>query len=83
MKIKLRLVRARPIFDMIRDNPKVGLGTVDWSLYTHRIALKDDYHKKRLDKLAYTPLQFNYLETPPNTFTIPATKKPFQSKKHI
>ena len=40
---------------MISDNPNVSLGIVDCSLYTRRFALKDDYHKKRVDMLAYTP----------------------------
>ena len=57
---------------MISDNPVVSLGVVDCSLYTRRIALKDDYHKKRMDMLAYTPVEFNYLETLANTFIIPA-----------
>ena len=56
MKIGLRLIRARPNFYMISDNPKVSLGNVDCSLYTRRIALQDDYHKKRIDMLAYTPV---------------------------
>ena len=55
MKIGLRLIRARPNFHMISDNPKVGLGIVDCSLYTRRIDLKDDYQKKKMDVLAYTP----------------------------
>ena len=62
-KIRLRLIRATPNFYMISDNPNVSLGNVHCSLYTRRIALKDDYHKKRLDMLAYTYVEFNYLET--------------------
>ena len=46
MKTRLRLIRARPIFCMICDNTIVSLGNVDFSIYTRRIALKDDYHKK-------------------------------------
>ena len=46
MKIRLRLIRARPNFYRISDEPNVSLGIVDWSLYACRIALKDDYHKK-------------------------------------
>ena len=42
MKPRLRLIRARPNFYMIKDNPNVSLGTVGCSLYTRRIALKDD-----------------------------------------
>ena len=72
MKITLRLIRARPNFYMISDNPNVSLGIVDCSLYTRHIALKEDYHKKRMDMLAYTPAEFNYLETLAKTFIIPA-----------
>ena len=59
MKISLRLIRASPNFYMISDNPNVSLGIVDCSLYTRRIDLKVDYHKKRKDMLAYTPLEFH------------------------
>ena len=62
LNITLRLIRARPNFYMIRDNRNVSLG-IDCSLCTRRIALKDDYHKKRMDMLAHTPVEFNYLET--------------------
>ena len=62
MKIRLRLIRARPKFNMINDNPNVSLGIVDCSLYTRRIALKNDYHKKRMDMLAYTPVEFSNLK---------------------
>ena len=74
MKTRLRLIRARPIFYMISDNPNVSL---DCSLYTRRIALKDDYHKKRMDMLAYAPVEYNYLETLAKTFIIPARQNQF------
>ena len=77
MKIRLRLIRARPKFYMISDNPNVSLGIVDCSLYTRRIALKDDYHKKRMDMLAYAPVEYNYLETLAKTFIIPARQNQF------
>ena len=51
MKIRLQLIRARHIFYMISDIPNVSLGIVDCSLYTRRFALKDDYHRKRMDML--------------------------------
>ena len=63
MKIRLRLIRARPNFYMISDNPNVSFGIIDCSVYTHRIALEDDYHKKRMDMLAYAPVEYNFLET--------------------
>ena len=77
MKIRLRLIRARPNFYMFSDNPGVRLGIVDCSLYTRRIALKDRYHNKRMDILAYTPVEFSYLETLAETSIIPATQNQF------
>ena len=77
MKIRLRLIRARPNFYVISENPNVSLGIVDCSLYTHRIALKDDYHRKRMDMLVYTPVEFNYLETLAKTLIIPARQNKF------
>ena len=72
MEIRLRLIRARPNFYMISDNPNVSLGIVDCSLYTRRIALKEDCHKKRMDMLAYAPVEYNYLEKLAKTFITPA-----------
>ena len=77
MKIRLRLIRARPNFYMIIDNPSVSLGIVDCSLYTRRIALKDEYHKKRMAMFAYTPVEFNYFETLAKTFIINARQSQF------
>ena len=76
-KIRLRLIRARTNFCMISDNPDVSLGIVDRSLYTRRIALKDDYHKKRMDMLAYAPVEYIHLETLAKTFIVPARKNHF------
>ena len=80
MKIRLRLIRARPIFYMISDNPKVSLGIVDCSPYTRRIASKDDIQKKRMDMLAYAPVEYNYLETLAKTFIIPARQNQFNQE---
>ena len=77
MKVGLRLIRARPNFYMISDNHNVSLGNVDCSLYTRRIALKDGYHKKRMDMLAYAPVEYTYLETLAKTFIIPARQNQF------
>ena len=77
MKIRLRIFRASSIFYMISDNPNVTLGIVDCSLDNRRIDLKDDYHKKLNDMPAYTPVEFNYLETLATTFIIPARQNQF------
>ena len=83
MKFRLRLIRARPNFYMISGNPNVSLGFVDCSVYTRRIALKDDYHKKRIDMLAHTPVDFNYLETLAGDFHHSCQTKPVHSRKHM
>ena len=57
MKFGLRLIRATPNFYMISDNPNVSLGIVDCPLYTRRIALENDYYKKKMDMLAYAPVE--------------------------
>ena len=80
MKIRLRLNRGRPNFYMIGDNPNVSLGIVDCSLYTRRIVLKDDYHKNRMDMLAYASVDYSYLETLAKTFIIPAKQNQFIQK---
>ena len=79
MKVKLGLIRARPDFYMISDYPNVGLGVVDCSLHTRRFALMDDYHKK-MDKLAYTPVEYNYLESLAETSIIPVRQNQFIQK---
>ena len=68
MKIRLRLTTARPTFYMISGNPNVSLGIVDCSLYTRPMALKEDYHKQRMDMIAYAPKEYNCLETLAKTF---------------
>ena len=55
----------------------MSVGIVDCSLYARRIALKDDYHKKRMDMLTYAPVEYNYLETLAKTFIVPAKQNQF------
>ena len=77
MKIRLRLIRGRPNSYMISNNSNVSPGIVDCSLYTRRIALKDDHHTKKLDILSYAPVNCNCLETLAKTFIIPARQNEF------
>ena len=46
MKIRRGLIRTRPNFSMICDNPKVGIRIVDCSIYAQRIALNKADHRK-------------------------------------
>ena len=77
LKVRLRLIRARPKFYMISDNLNISHGIVDCSLYTRRNALTYDYHQKRMDMLAYTPVELNSLETLAKTFILPARQNQF------
>ena len=81
MKVRIRLIRARPNFHMISDNTNVSLGIVDRTLYTRPLGLKEDYHMKRMDMLAYAPVEYNYMETLAKTFIIPSSKNPFIQEK--
>ena len=47
MKVRIRQIRELSNFYMISENPNVSLGIVDWSLYTRRVMLEEDYHKKK------------------------------------
>ena len=76
MKVTIRLIRARPNFYMISDNPNVSVGIVDCSLYTRCIGLEEDYHKK-MDMLEYAPVEYNYMETLAKTFIIPSSQNHF------
>ena len=77
MKVRIRLIRARPSFYMISENPNVSLGIVDCSLYTRRVMLQEDYHKKRMSQLAYAPVEYKYMETLAKTFINPARQNQF------
>ena len=81
IKIWLQLFRARLNFYMIGGNPNVRLGIVDYSLYTRCSALQDDFHRKPTDMLAYTSLEFNYLETLAKTFIISSRQNQFIQEK--
>ena len=83
MKIRLRLIRARASFYMISDNPDVSLGIVDCSLYTRRIALKDDYYKNRMDMLVYAPVENNFYKDFRKDIHHTCETKPFHSRKPI
>ena len=77
MTIRLRLSRSKLTFHVFSNNTNVSLGIDDCSIYIRRIALDDDSHKKRLHMLAYTIVEFKYLETLGKTFIIPAKQNQF------
>ena len=66
-------------FYMNIDNPNVSFGIVDCSLWTRRFALKD-FDRRRMNMLAYTPVENKYLETLTKTFIIPFRQNQFVQK---
>ena len=82
MKIRLRLIRARPNFYMISDNPNVSLGIVDCSLSTRRIALKEDYQKKEWTCLL-TPCRVQLFGNSCEDFHHFCQTKPVHSRQHF
>ena len=76
-KNRLQLIKVRLNFYMISDNSRVSPGFVDCSLFNRRIVLKDDYHLKRMDTLAYISVEFNYLQILEWTFFISARLRQF------
>ena len=74
---RIRLIRERPNFYIISENPNVSLGIVDCSLYTRRLMLKEDYHKKRMSQVVYVPVENNYMVTLAKTYIIPARQNHF------
>ena len=83
LKVRLLLIRARPKFYMICDNPNVSLGNVGCLLYNRRIALKDENHQNKTDMLAYIPVKYNYLETSAKKFMILARQNQFTQEKNF
>ena len=81
-KLRLQLIRARPNFNMISDNTNLSLGIVDRSICVLRIVLRYEYHKKRMNILAFLPVSCNYLEFLAS-FIIPARKNSLSKKKHF
>ena len=76
-KVPIRLIRARPNFYLISENPNVSLGIMDCSLHTRRVMLKKDYHEKKMSQLAYAPVEYSYMETLAKTFILPARQNQF------
>ena len=65
---------------MISDNSYVRFEIVDCSLYTRRFALNDVYHKKRVDMLAYSTVEYKHLEILARTSIIPARQNQFNQE---
>ena len=62
---------------MINENPNVSLSIVDFSLCTRRVMIKEDDQKKKMSRIAYAPVEYNYMETLAKTCIVPARQNQF------
>ena len=77
-------MRAGPILYMFSGSLTVTLGLnvhfLQCSMCTHRIGVEVDYRKKRMDLLAYTPVEYNYLEILAKCFVMLSRQNQFNQK---
>ena len=75
--VRIKLIRARPNFYMLSDNPNVSLNIVDCSLFTRRILVAESNHQNLQRNLERRPAHYNYMETIARTFIIPSRQNQF------
>ena len=76
-KVRIKLIRARPNFYMLSDNPNVILKIVDCSLFTRRVLVAEPNHQYLQWNLEREPAHYNYMETIARTFIIPSRQNQF------
>ena len=76
-KVRIKLIRARPNFYMLSDNPNISLKIVDCSLFTRRILVAEPNHQYLQWNLEREPAHYNYVETIARTFIIPSRQNQF------
>ena len=76
-KVRTKLIRARPNFYMLSDNPNVSLKIVDCSLFTRRILVAEPNQQYLQWNLEKEPAHYNYMETIARTFVIPSRQNQF------
>ena len=69
-KIRLKLIRARPNFYMISNNPHVSLKVLDCSLFTGFVVVNEVHHQTIKYQLTHQPACYNFMETIASTFII-------------
>ena len=76
-KVRIKLIRARPNFYILSDNPNVSLNIFDCSLFTKRILVAEPNHQDSQWNLEREPAHYNYMETIARTFIIPSRQNQF------
>ena len=80
-KVRIKLIRARPNFYMLSDNPNIRLKTVDCSLFNRRILVAEPNHQYLQWNLEREPAQYKYMETIARTSIIPSRQNQFIQEK--
>ena len=81
IRIRIKLIRVRPNFYMLSDNPNVTLKIVDCSLFTRRILAAEPNHQYLQWNLEREPAHYNYMETLARAFIIPFVKNSLFRRK--
>ena len=76
-KVRIKLIRARPNFYMLSDNPNVSLKIADCSLFTRKVLVAEPNHQNLQWNLEKEPAHYNYMETIARTFIIPSRQNQF------
>ena len=76
-KVRIKLIRARPNFYMLSDNPKVRMKIIDCSLFTRRTLVAEPSHQYLQWNLEREPAHYNHMETIARTFIIPSRQNQF------
>ena len=76
-KVRIKLIRARPNFYMLSDNPKVSLKIDDCSLFTRRVLVAEPNHHYLQWNLKRDSAHCNYMETIARTFIISSRQNHF------
>ena len=76
-KVRIKLIRARPIVYMLPDNPNVILKFDDCSLFTRRILVAEPNHQYLQWNLEREPAHYKNMETIARTFIIPSHQNQF------
>ena len=76
-KVRFKLIRARPNFYMLSDNPNVSLKIVDCSFFTRRFIVAELNHQNLQWNLVRETAHYNYMETVARTFINPCRQNQF------
>ena len=80
-EVRIKLIRARPKFYMLSDNPNVGLIIVDSLLFTRRVSVVEPNHQYLQCNLEREPAQNKHTETIARTSIISSRQNQFMQEK--